>query len=254
VNRAEHQRPDALEAYEQRGDDQPDVQRLHGPIYREKMEPRDGYQPVPTPFLLAMLALLLWGGWYLGRYSADFNPAALEGPRAFRPRAEAAVAAPETPPDTMLVGGRVFNVCIACHGADGKGVPGKYPPLVDSEWVLGDERIVVRILLQGMRGPVDVLGETYDGEMPGWAQLTDERIAAVLTYIRGSWGNSAESVATDLVASIRAAETRTRAWTASELLDLAKQPPQASADGDDSGTEPAASDEGREEVNGEDSR
>ena len=72
-----------LEAFEQRTPDQPDVQQIHGPIYREKAEPRDGYQPIPMWLLLPMFALLLWGGWYLGEHSGDFRVNNYEGPAAF---------------------------------------------------------------------------------------------------------------------------------------------------------------------------
>ena len=75
-----HQRE--LESYEQRTAAQPDVQQIHGPIYREKAEPRDGYQPIPMWLLLPVFALLLWGGWYLGAHSWDFRPDQYDGTAA----------------------------------------------------------------------------------------------------------------------------------------------------------------------------
>lgn len=232
-----------LDSYEQRGEGHPDVQKLHGPIYREKLEPEDGYQPVPTRLILMMFALLMWGGWYLGQFSVDFDSSVLDGPAAFVRGAGSGEPTIKAPLDPMAVGKRVFNNCIACHAANGLGVPGQYPPLVGSEWVLGDEKVLVRILLHGMQGPVVVLGETYNGQMPAWQQLSDAEIAGVLSYIRGSWGNTAAPVTAELVGEIRKIESRTQPWKAEELASLANQ-----STGDDVGNDAAD-----EEVSDEDS-
>jgi cbb3-type cytochrome c oxidase subunit III len=111
------------------------------------------------------------------------------------------------------------TTCAACHQATGEGVEGTYPPLANSEWVNGDEAKVVRIVLHGLTGPVEVAGETYAGMMPPWGGvLKDPDIAAVLTYVRSSWGNKAAPITTAKVAAIRAATTsRAAPWTAAEL-------------------------------------
>jgi mono/diheme cytochrome c family protein len=117
-------------------------------------------------------------------------------------------------------GKQVFSTtCAACHQASGEGVPGVYPPLAGSEWVTGDEAKVVRILLHGVTGPIEVAGETFNSMMPPWgATLKDADIAAVLTYVRSSWGNKGAPVSAAKVASIRAATaSRTTPWTAAEL-------------------------------------
>ena len=127
-----------------------------------------------------------------------------------------AAAAKEQLPD----GKQVFSTtCAACHQATGEGVPGVYPPLAGSEWVNGDEAKLVRILLHGVTGPIEVAGETFNSMMPPWgATLKDADIAAVLTYVRGTWGNKGAPIAAAKVASIRAATTsRTTPWTAAEL-------------------------------------
>ena len=101
----------------------------------------------------------------------------------------------------------------------GLGLPGAFPPLAGSEYVLGEEERVVRIVLHGLGGPVTVQGQTYNGAMPAWAdQLSDAEIAAVLTYVRTSWGNRAEAITAERVARERAATAgRTAPWTAGEL-------------------------------------
>jgi mono/diheme cytochrome c family protein len=114
------------------------------------------------------------------------------------------------------------TTCAACHQATGEGVEGTYPPLAGSEIVNGDEAKVIRIVLHGLTGPVEVAGETYSGMMPPWGGvLKDPELAAVLTYVRGAWGNKAAPITTAKVAAIRAATaSRTTPWTAAELANV----------------------------------
>ena len=113
------------------------------------------------------------------------------------------------------------TLCTACHQPDGRGLAGLAPPLVDSEWTLGTDTRLMRILMHGLSGPIKVSGVTYEMEMPPLAQLTDEDIAGVLTYIRRSWDHGAGPVAVSRVKAVRE-ETRTRAgpWSAAELLKI----------------------------------
>ena len=137
-------------------------------------------------------------------------------PAAATGAATTAAAAKEQLPD----GKQVFSTtCAACHQATGEGVPGVYPPLAGSEWVTGDEAKVVRILLHGVTGPIEVAGETFNSMMPPWgATLKDADIAAVLTYVRGTWGNKGAPITVSKVAAIRAATaSRTTPWTVAEL-------------------------------------
>lgn len=110
--------------------------------------------------------------------------------------------------------------CAACHMPNGTGLAGAFPPLAGSRWVEGDERIIVRIVLSGLTGEIEVAGDTYAGLMPPLgATLSDAQIAAVATYVRGSWGNDAAAVTTATVARERAATAgRTTPWTVPELM------------------------------------
>ena len=113
--------------------------------------------------------------------------------------------------------------CSACHGTDGKGATGgTFPPLAGSPYVAGDPDRNVKIVLKGLTGPVDVLGKSYSLEMPPQgAALLDDQIAAILTYVRASWGNQSGPVTTAQVKSIRAAVAdRAKPWTAPEILKL----------------------------------
>ena len=94
--------------------------------------------------------------------------------------------------------------CLGCHQADGSGVPGLYPPLAKTEWVLGDKDRLIRVLLQGLSGKIEVNGEIYNQEMASSGFLEDEEIAGVLTYIRTSFGNRGDGISSSEVASVRA--------------------------------------------------
>ncbi len=121
-------------------------------------------------------------------------------------------------------GGQLFTLyCSACHGADGKGATGGlFPPLAGSPWVAGPPDRIINITLSGLSGPVNVLGKTYNLEMPPQgAAIPDDQLAAVVTYVRSSWGNTGTAVTPELVKKIRAESgNRTEHWTAAELLKL----------------------------------
>lgn len=127
-------------------------------------------------------------------------------------------------PATALAqdGGQLYTLyCSACHGLDGKGATGgQFPPLAESPWIAGDAERPIRVVLHGLHGPVDVNGRTFDLEMPPQgAALPDENIAAILTYIRSSWGNTHAAVTPADVAKVRADQaSRKIPWTAEELL------------------------------------
>ena len=116
--------------------------------------------------------------------------------------------------------------CAGCHGNTGDGLPRFAPPLVRSEWVLGDERRLARILLHGMEGPVDVAGKRYGPPdilpvMPPHSVLDDAEIASIMTYIRNAWGNAAAPVSPRTVGRIRhGSQGQTLPWTPEQLLAL----------------------------------
>ena len=134
---------------------------------------------------------------------------------------QAPAAAPTAAIPVGADGAKIFAVtCAACHLATGLGTEGKIPPLAGSEWVTGNETRLVRIVLHGLTGDVEVQGEVFNGAMPTWGgAFSDEQIASVLSFVRRSWGNRSPPVSTETVARIRAASaTRKLPWTAKELL------------------------------------
>lgn len=189
---------------------------LHEPIWREMTEPRDGYEPAPVWLVFLFMLLLGWGGYYLGTQSFEFRADVFD--MGHPPAPEAAAAAPG-PADPLALGRRVYNTCAACHQRDGSGVTGAYPPLAGSAVLLGPPEVPAAIVLHGLEGPWEAGGKRYNNAMPGWAEkLADEQVAAVLTFARASWGNTAPSVGAELVAAVRqrTAEQR-QPWRAATL-------------------------------------
>lgn len=94
--------------------------------------------------------------------------------------------------------------CLSCHQIDGSGVPNMNPPLIQTKWVLGSKAVLVHQVLKGSKGKVEIDGETFHNTMPAQAQLTDQQIADVLTYVRNSFGNKASRVTPTEVKAVRA--------------------------------------------------
>lgn len=93
--------------------------------------------------------------------------------------------------------------CLACHQADGSGVPGMYPPLGAGSWAGKDPKELIAVLMKGLNGKIEVNGTTFNGFMPSQAQLTDEEIADVLSYVRSSFGNNFDPVDVNLVTKVK---------------------------------------------------
>ena len=132
--------------------------------------------------------------------------------------ASAAAPAPLTPDEQQRfeMGRTVYtSLCAACHQEDGRGREGLAPSLAGSALALAPPSVTARILLNGKEGSVGLMP-------PLGTTLSDEQIAAVLTYVRRSWGNGGSPVEVDTVATTRAQTAgRTRPWTNEELLQLA---------------------------------
>jgi mono/diheme cytochrome c family protein len=100
--------------------------------------------------------------------------------------------------------------CLACHQTDGSGVPGMYPTLQKTEWVLGDKPRLIGLLLNGQKGVITVNDRTYKGEMPSHQYLKDEQVAQVLTFIRSNFGNNAGPVTSEEVALVRSQSPKSK--------------------------------------------
>jgi nitrite reductase (NO-forming) len=132
----------------------------------------------------------------------------------------AAVAA--TPGDAIAGEAVYVRVCLACHQFNGLGLPPAFPPLADSAIVAAaDPGRIIRIVLHGLQGPIEVNGIPYNSVMPPPVPpLTDKEVADVLTYVRSEWGSEAAPVTVEAVTAIRTQAERPTPWTWAELERL----------------------------------
>jgi len=134
---------------------------------------------------------------------------------------------------TYKLGEEVFHEegsCSTCHQESGLGLSQGdlhiYPPIVDNEWINGDEERLIKLVLHGMWGKIEVGGKVYDPEkgVPPMtavgAMFSDAEVAAVLTYARSSWGNDASPISAAQVKEVRAAtKDRKQFYKPEELLE-----------------------------------
>lgn len=113
--------------------------------------------------------------------------------------------------------------CVTCHQADGRGVAASgSPSLAGTQWVVGSEERLVKLTLKGLHGPMEVLGKQYSGEVPMTpfeGLLNDEEVAAVLTFVRNSFGNKAPAISPEKVKAVRKSiENKEGFYSPAELL------------------------------------
>ncbi|MBE7417435.1 MAG: c-type cytochrome [Ideonella sp.] len=187
---------------------------------RENADPEETIRPVPLVAAVVTLVMVLFGVLYIffsepltnSRWGDQRTLADLSGP------APAAAGA-------AIDGKALFAAqCAACHQATGLGLPGVFPPLDGSEWVLGEPRVLANILLHGVTGEITVKGAKFQGAMPSFQQLSDAELAGLASYIRGNWSNKGEPVPADLFAQERKAGTRTTPFEGGAALDALRKP------------------------------
>ncbi|MFC4870537.1 c-type cytochrome [Negadavirga shengliensis] len=149
----------------------------------------------------------IWRVMYKGK-KEDFGQAALDKLEE-RKNTRTNIKYPDPEKDNLEVGmletgAKIYNqYCSTCHQRDGKGDGTRFPPLVETEWVTGNKRRLIEILLNGMEGPITVNGVEYNQIMPAHNFLSNDDLASVLTYIRRSFGNNANSVSAGEVQRVR---------------------------------------------------
>jgi len=215
------------------GDDA--LQAMHARLLREREEPSEGFSIIQIVLIFVGCVLTYLPGIDLATHAGgfqwnvyDFN---------WKPGSETSA-----PPDLMKIGARVFKEanCANCHGPEGAGQPGTYPPLAGSPWPVGNPERPIRILLAGMTGNITVNGNAVsNGTMPNVGRtMSDLNVAAVLTYVRASFGNHDGSVDPGLVAQIRSDVGSRGSYSPEEIL--AKLPLGVPAPALATGTSPAA--------------
>ena len=161
---------------------------------------------VPIWLIVFMFLILYWGalyfdghgGWFSAKVYAPYH--SVEEIQALQPISGGS--------EMFELGKAVYNrpTCAACHQASGLGTPGQFPPLAGSEWVNEEHPgRMIRAVLNGLSGPITVKGAAFNNNMVPWNVLSDEEIAAVITYVRQNkeWGNKASAVTPAQVKAIR---------------------------------------------------
>jgi mono/diheme cytochrome c family protein len=178
---------------------------------------------VPMWLIILMFVILYWGALYFDGHGGWFSSRVYA---PFQSLAEVEDFQVTGAPNPLEMGLRVYNkpTCVACHQSGGQGVPGQFPPLAGSEWVNEPEPgRVIRIVLNGLQGPITVKGNEFNNTMVPWNSLSDDDIAAVLTYVRQNkeWGNDAPPVTPERVKAVREKiKNHPGAFTPAELLKI----------------------------------
>jgi len=189
---------------------------VHSQLSRDKDEPAEGFSLTPIFIVFLFCGFGFWAGLYLTQNSGNFAPSAFD---LNAPKASLAGGLVAFEPDAAKGETLFLANCAACHQATGLGVPGAFPPLVKSVWVTGSEDRVIKAVLAGFAGEIEVNGVKYNGNMPGiGAGLKDSQVAHIITYIRQAWGNVAEPVMDTKVAEVRKAIGNRAQYIPADLL------------------------------------
>ena len=188
---------------------------------REEADPSERGQPVPLIVAAVTLVVVLAGVTYI-LFSEPFGRADLGDRRTLADLRVATVQVGQAADGKQLFNG----LCVACHQASGLGLPGVFPALDASEWVVGNERILANILLHGISGEITVKGTVYKSAMPGFGQLSDVELAALASYVRATWSNKSAPLKAELFAQERKAHPRTAPFSSGdELMALVAKTP-----------------------------
>jgi mono/diheme cytochrome c family protein len=176
------------------------------------------HEPLPSwLYVVCGIALFFAGSSYAGlELGEGYYDVGMGGAVASTDQGPA-VTAPLTPMD---LGKQLYQGnCANCHQASGAGQPGSYPPMVGSDYVTGSKEMLSAILLDGVQGPITVKGGQFGTNvMPAWAALSDEKLADIMTYIRGTWGNKADAVVAADVTAVRNKDSaRATPWSSTDL-------------------------------------
>jgi len=214
----------------------PSVREMHDSAYCENPDPvvgRGGRWFVPL-LVTAGLIVLVAARYYASHHNGvDFSDSiaypgyvAAARPGGAAGSGDGVGEATERKPwieEWMDEGKKTYTNCIACHQANGAGLPGVFPPLKGSEWVNGGTERLAMIVLDGVTGPMTVAGVKYDNPaMQPWKALPDKKLAQVLTYVRREFGELPEGksgvVTTEMIQAARGKYgSRATQWTEAEL-------------------------------------
>ena len=172
----------------------------HSAQARENADPVERTKPIPLLVAAVATVMVLFGAAYL-LFSESFGPSEWGDRRTLSDLS----GTPAATAGGGVADGKVLYAanCVACHQAKGEGLPGVFPPLAGSEWVIGDARTLAHILVFGVNGEMQVKGNVYNGSMPAFAHLSDADLAALASHIRSNWSNQAPPVDAETIALTR---------------------------------------------------
>ena len=193
---------------------------------RENKLKENGAEPVSLTVMVLCAIPLLSAGWALGNAGTLFSykDTVKDGYVRVIPADDEATGPPpgEALKVYMTKGAKVYSKCSGCHGPDGKGDGNAYPSLAGSAWVNGETERLAMVILNGLGGPTSS-GKTY-GVMPAQgAGMKGEELAALMTYIRNSFGNKTGDVVTKQMgaAGLEISAARPKVGTAVNSDELA---------------------------------
>ncbi len=202
-----------------RQNEQDDIYDIHQAALRERPLPEEGTEIGPWWLYAIILTTFAFGFFYAGFYFGEFN---YQPHQLYLTQTESEAEIEQVELTQMELGENIYGrVCSTCHQANGEGVEGAFPTLVDTDYVNGNVSRFAGIIIHGLYGELEINGVSYNGNMPAWGeQISDKEVAAVMTYVRNSFGNNSSDVPIDSVKSYR--ETfgdRTAQWEVGELND-----------------------------------
>ena len=218
---------------------------------RENLEPHEENNPIPISITALVLALSIWGiGYIFWTHSLSAEASSTQnqilaanvaGDSKELPRKNGSVDSKASSNEivqtkvaqnklaqsksTASINGKQIydSKCAACHQGGGTGIPGAFPPLKGSKWVTDKNvDVPIQIVANGLSGEITVDGHKYNGMMPAFAaSIKPQEMAALVTYIRTSWGNTGSEVTTqDIEKSNKQYQGRSKPWTEAELSKM----------------------------------
>lgn len=203
-----------------------DVTEVHAAVKREHAEPTADTTPMPLWLTGLCGAAVAWAGVYFGVFNGGLSSNVYNeyesSPALLFPLPQKEGATTAAPVSLAQQGKSVYGQCVGCHGGTGTGVPGQFPPLAGSPFVVKGEKRLIAILLKGLSGPITVEGKQFNNAMPAWeAALSDRKIAAVASFVRQEWGNKAGEInETQVAAARKIFASRTTPWVEADLLQI----------------------------------
>ncbi len=179
------------------------VARMHAAVARESGELASQSVPISLWAVVSIAVVSICAGSFFSGALADHKQKPPVGAGASGGMSDEEL---HQPANWILAGKSKYSQCAACHGANGEGQPGQFPPLKASEFVIHGEKRLVATLLHGISGPLTVDGKPYNGVMPklgGAASMPDKDLAQLLSYVRNEWGNKGSVIYEDQIKALK---------------------------------------------------